>query len=314
VRRRSFLTSVFASALAGAAKTTPVIDTHIHLFDVSRPQGVPWPPKDSPIYKTALPDRYRKIATRFGIAGAIEIECSPWLADNDWVLDVAAKDTIVVGTIGDLEPADPAFAKQLERLNSNPLFRGIRYGNIWDRDLGKSLANTTFIDGLKRLASAKLVLDTANPDPALIHAVVRVTDSIPNLTVVIDHLPGLAVPTDAAAHNKCLADLKLLGQRPQVFAKVSGIVRNVNGRVPLDIGFYRDRLDRIWDIFGADRLMYGSDWPNGDQWAQYPDVFRLANEFITARDPATIEKFFWKNSLRAYAWKKRAPNQPSLSV
>ncbi len=313
------MSTAFAGALAhtsnmfaGSAGRVPVIDTHIHLFDVSRPQGVPWPPKDSPIYKSALPDRFRTLAAPYGIVGAIEIECSPWLEDNQWVLDIAEKNPIIVGTIGDLEPGTPGFGKQLERLQRNPLFRGIRYGNIWDRSLSKEISKSEFVSDLKVLAAAGLVLDTANPDPPLIHAVVRLTDRIPNLKVVLDHLPELTPPPESAARKACDADLQLLGQRPEVFAKVSGIVRNVGGRVPLDLDFYRDRLDHIWRTFGPDRLLYGSDWPNSNQWAEYRDVFRLAEEFISGKDPTTVEKFFWRNSLKAYAWVKRDSSQPEL--
>src|SRR5215469_13544347 len=135
MERRTFLEVVGAAALAGVnaeAAAIPIIDTHIHLFDPSRPQGVPWPPKnDKVLYKTALPDRYRKLAVPWGIVGAIEIEASPWLEDNQWVLDIAAKDKIIVGTVGDIEPGTPEFRKNLERFHRNPLFRGIRYGNLW---------------------------------------------------------------------------------------------------------------------------------------------------------------------------------------
>lgn len=190
------------------------------------------------------------------------------------------------------------------------MFRGIRYGNIWGHDLSKEILNGEFISDLKLLAAAGLVMDTANPDPTLIHAVVRLSDHVPNLTIVVDHLPELTPPEDPVARKACDADLHLLGQRPQVFAKVSGIVRKVDGHVPLDLDFYRDRLDHIWETFGPDQLLYGSDWPNCDLWAEYPDVFRLAEKFISEKDPASIEKFFWKNSLRAYAWIKRDDAQP----
>src|SRR5205085_11673674 len=135
------------------------------------------------------------------VVGAIEVEASPWLEDNQWVLDVAAKDTIIVGTVGDLEPGKPDFRKQLERFHRNPLFRGIRYGNLWDRNLGAELSNTAFVSGLKALAEAGLELDTANPDPALIASIVRLTDQVPNLRVVIDHLPQLEPPTETAARK-----------------------------------------------------------------------------------------------------------------
>jgi predicted TIM-barrel fold metal-dependent hydrolase len=61
-------------ALAKPPGFIPAIDTHIHLFDTGRPQGVPWPPKDDrALYLPALPSRYRKITEGLGIVGAIEV-------------------------------------------------------------------------------------------------------------------------------------------------------------------------------------------------------------------------------------------------
>lgn len=316
MKRRSFLSAAACGTVAnafdvfaGPPANIPIIDTHIHLFDISRPQGVPWPPKDSPIYKSALPERFRKLAAPHGVVGAIEIECSPWLEDNQWVLDIAAKHPIIVGSIGDLEPDKPDFAKQLERFHRNPLFRGVRCGNLWNRSLAEQISNSGFVNDLKLLANAGLVLDTANPDPELIHSTVRLSDRIPDLKIVIDHLPELTPPQDAAARKACDADLQALAKRPQVFAKLSGIVRRVNGRVPLDLSFYRDRLDHIWETFGADRLLFGSDWPNSDLWAGYADVFRLAREFISTKSAGDIQKFYWSNSVKAYSWVKRDASQ-----
>ena len=91
--------------MGAQATSIPVIDTHIHLYDPGRPQGVPWPEKDDALlYRPTLPERYRKITKGLGIAGAIEVECSPWLEDNQWVLDVAAKDTLIVGMVGNVTP------------------------------------------------------------------------------------------------------------------------------------------------------------------------------------------------------------------
>ncbi|MGH9718963.1 MAG: amidohydrolase family protein, partial [Bryobacteraceae bacterium] len=152
--RRTLLAASGGAALAQPAPI-PIIDTHIHLFDISRPQGVPWPAKDNAVlYKTALPDRYRKLAAPHGIVGAIELECSPWFDDNQWVLDVAAKDKIIVGMIGNLEPGSPEFRKHLDRFHKNPLYLGIRYGNIWGRNLGAELGKPEFIAGMKALAQA----------------------------------------------------------------------------------------------------------------------------------------------------------------
>ena len=287
--------------LAGAV-SVPIVDTHIHLFDTTRPQGVPWPDKkDAVLYKPALPGRYRKVTAGLGIVGAIEIECSPWLEDNQWVLDVAAKDSMIVGTIGDLEPGDPKFRSKLERFASNPLFRGIRYGNLWGRDLGAELKKPEFLGGLKALAEAGLALDTANPTPQLVTDVTRLTDRVPNLRVIMDHLPEIDPAT---------ANLRELAKRPQIYVKVSGVLRRESGRVPLDTDFYRDRLDAIWDIFGPDRLIYGSDWPNSDPLGSYRQVLKIVEEYFHAKGTAAAEKYFWKNSIAAYRWIKRDARQP----
>ena len=311
--RRTFL-SVAAGAGAtsvGAATSIPIIDTHIHLFDPRRPQGVPWPERnDAVLYKPALPERYRKIAEPLGIVGAIEVEASPWLEDNEWVLDVAAKDTIIVGTVGDLEPGKPEFRRQLERFHRNPLFLGIRHGNLWGRDLSAELSKPVFVSDLKALAAAGLEMDTANQDAALIEATVRVTDLVPDLRVVIDHLPQLTPPAEQGARRAYEANLRELGKRPQVYVKISEVLRRVDGRVPEDLKFYKPRLDDLFGIFGEDRVIYGSDWPNSDTWGPYPLVLKIVREYFTAKGPAVAEKFFWKNSQAAYRWVKRDAGQP----
>ena len=299
---------------AHGATPIPIIDTHIHLFDPARPLGVPWPEKgDAVLYKPALPGRYRRVTKGLGIVGAIEVEASPWLEDNQWVLDVAAKNTIIVGTVGDLEPGKPDFRKNLDRFHRNPLFRGIRYGNLWNRNLGEQLSRPEFISDLKALADANLELDSANPDPALIEALVRLTDRVPNLRVVVDHLPQLDPPTEEPARDAYKSSLRELGKRPQVYVKVSEVLRRVEGRVPTDLSFYKARLDELWEIFGRDRLLYGSDWPNSDKWGTYPQVLGIVREYFTSKGRAAAEKYFWKNSVEAYRWVRRESAQPSSS-
>ena len=316
MHRRSFLGAAGGAAIAAAAPQSaqiPIIDTHIHLFDTGRKQGVPWPAKDNPVlYRPALPERYRALAAPLGIMGAVEVECSPWLEDNQWVLDVAALDRIVVGTVGDLEPGKPEFAQHLERFHRNPLFRGIRYGNLWGRDLEAESARPAFVADLKLLAAAGLVLDTANPNPALIQTMVRLTDRVPELRVVVDHLPSCTPPADAAGLAAYQANLRELGQRPQVYVKLSAVFRRVAGKVPEDLDFYRPRLDELCGIFGEDRVLYGSDWPNSDQLMPYASVLGLVRAYFQGKTRTAAEKYFWKNSVAAYRWVKRDPAQPGV--
>ena len=313
VNRRTLLSGAAALSLRAAQTGSPmtIVDTHIHLFDTTRSQGVPWPNKDNAIlYRPALPDRYRKIATPLGVRGAIVVECSPWFEDNQWVLDLAATDPIIVGSVGNLEPGKAGFGGQLDRFRKNPLFRGIRYGNLWRRNIGEELSSAEFVAGLKHLADAGMVLDTANPNAALIAAVLRLTDKVPNLRVVIDHLPRLDPPVEAPARSIYYDNLRELGKRPQVYVKVSGVLRRLDSGVPGDLSFYKPVLDELWDVFGQDRLIYGSDWPNSDQWGEYDKELRIVREYFVGKGAAAMEKYFWKNSVAAYRWLRRDSTQP----
>ena len=302
MERRTFLASLGVAAVAPAVNVQspaiPIIDAHIHLFDPTRPQGAPYSgPKTASPPVPALPARYRALAVPLGVVGAIKVEASPWIEDNLWVLDVAGRDTIIVGVIGNLEPEKPEFQEYLERYHKNPLFRGIRCGNLWGRDITQQVESPAFINGLRLLAQADLVMDTANPRLSLLQAMVRATDKVPNLRVVLDHLPALA-PAETAADRAVLETvLRELGARPQVYVKLSGIIHRVKGQVSTDLGTYRDWLDRLMAVFGEDRVVFGSDWPNSDGVAPVDKVFAIAKEYFASRPRVVAEKYFWKNSI-----------------
>ena len=87
--RRAFsgAAATLAAANSAAARENdiPIIDTHLHLYDPTRPQGVPYPPGPNP--PQALPYQYREDVAPLGIVGGIKVEASPWVEDNLWVLE-----------------------------------------------------------------------------------------------------------------------------------------------------------------------------------------------------------------------------------
>jgi len=306
MKRRTFLAAAGAAAaqLPVAAASGPIIDTHAHFYDPSRPGGVPWPAKDEKIlYRTVLPDEFVKLTKPFGITGVIEVEASPLVEDNQWVLDLAPRNPILIGTVGDLEPGKPGFGQNLARFHKNPLFLGIRCGYLWGRSLAEELPKPQFIADLKLLAEGGLEMDAVG-GPSMLAEVVRITDQVPALRIVIDHLP-YDLPADPAERAAYLKALHELGKRRQVYAKVSNVLRRSENRVPASLDFYRRSLDELWDVFGQDRLIYGSNWPVSNLVAPYDAVFRIVHEYFAAKGRDASEKYFWKNSQAAYRWRAR---------
>ncbi len=293
--------------LAEQLVNIPIIDTHIHLFDATRPQGAPYagPGGDSP--QVSLPPRYRSLAVPLGIVGAIKVEASPWIEDNLWALQVAEEDTMIVGVIGNLQPDKSDFSETLDRFGKNKLFRGIRYGNLWGYDLGKQVDNPVFIEGMQRLAAADLVLDSANPDMALLRGIVRLSDRVPELRIIIDHLPAMEpTKSERAEYEKLLQELK---QRRQVSMKLSTVIHRVDGAVSTELGAHLERIESLLEVFGEDRVIFGSDWPNSDGVATLPAIVKLVRDFLATQSPSIAEKILWRNSLDFYDWTPRAENQ-----
>src|SRR4029077_2145339 len=124
----------------------------------------------------------------FGVVGAIVVEASPRLEDNQWILDQAANAPIIVGLVGPIDPADPAFGENLERFPKNKLFLGIRQGQL---ELG--LDKPEYIANLKLLADADCSLDVDTPRQGMTatQVLVKVLDKVPTLRLVMDHLPDV---------------------------------------------------------------------------------------------------------------------------
>jgi L-fuconolactonase len=303
--RRGFLAAAGAATLAAGAASAaesldaiPLVETTVHIYDPHRPQGAPYAP--DPEGMSAA--KYRAHAAP-GVVGAVATECSPWIEDNLWLLEACGKDTFMVGCIGNLRPEDREFGPFVERFKKHPMYLGIRHGNLWGYDLPKQIADPAFMDGLKTLAQADLVLDLANPNLELLQAAVRVNDKVPNLKIVADHLAGYyPTPKEDAAVE---AVLKEIAQRPTIHCKLTGFgLGRPKDPPPLTLAANGERLERFWRAFGEDRMIGGT-------WSE--KTLPLYREFMAPKGRAAAEKFFWKNSAKVYRWKPREAGQPRLA-
>ena len=286
-----------------------MIDAHTHFYDPQRPQGVPWPAKnDAVLYKTTLPADLRRVAPR--VTGTVVVEASPWLEDNQWILDLAEHEPLIVGFVGHLDPGTPGFADHVRRFARNRLFRGIR---IQGQSLPQQLEQAEFVRDLELLADNDLALDV-NGGPTILPGVAQLARRrCRTLRVVINHVANLRID-GRAPPGDWLAGMQAVAKHPQVFCKVSALVEARAGRAgtpepPADPEFYRPVLDALWGTLGEDRLIYGSNWPVCEKYAPYATVQHIVAEYLQAKSGQVREKFFSRNTRRPINGSHRERNE-----
>ena len=274
-----------------------LIDTHTHFYDPTRPQGVPWPsPKEKALYRPVLPEHYKALAIPEGVTGTVVVEASPWVEDNQWILDLAAKEPFILGYVGNLRLGAEDFRANLERFAANPLFRGLRASGAAIREL----VHTGQLDDLETLAAKDLELDLLL-GPADLPAVYELAQRIPSLRLVLDHVAGVRID-GRAPDSAWVEGIRQVATCPNVFCKVSGLAEQTGQRpAPTNLDYYLPTLEVLWNAFGEERLIYGSNWPVCEPFASYATVQRLVGEYFGRKGAEASEKYFWKNAQTAYA-------------
>jgi predicted TIM-barrel fold metal-dependent hydrolase len=305
--------SARAPAQAASVDGIPIIDAHIHLFDNTRPLGAGYMGSQAyrALSKPSLPAMYSALAKPVGVVGAIVVESSAFIDDNLWYLETCRADPFMVGVSGTLNPEQADFGRYVTHFQKDPLFRAIRSSRFYSTDGDKVTLKSDQVANLKLLAQADLALDTANPSMNLMQANVLLADAIPDLRIIMDHLPSFDPTPDGQQAYEAV--VKEMAARPNIFVKLTEVYhpRSADQVIVKDYEFLRARLEYLFDAFGEDRVMFGSDYPNSYGVATIPEEVGLVKRFFATKSRAVAEKYFWKNSARAYKWMKRAPDQPS---
>jgi predicted TIM-barrel fold metal-dependent hydrolase len=293
----------------------PIIDTHIHLFDNSRPvfTGYTGGLFYRALNKPSTPAMYAPLARPAGIVGAIVVEsAAQFIDDNLYYLETARDNPIMVGVSGNLDPGSNEFTKYLNHFHRDPLFRAIRSSRFYTSDGGKVALNPAQVANLKLLAQADLALDTANPSMPLMQANVLLADAIPDLRIIMDHLPSFdPAPDGQAAYEAVIKDM---AARPNIFVKLTEVYHPKGGDggiIVKNYEFLRARLEYLFEAFGEDRVMFGTDYPNSYGVATIPEEVGLMQQFYATKTRAQQEKYFWQNSSKIYKWVKRSDDQPT---
>jgi len=325
IGRRRFLTdSIALSAAAGAALASPqrhlhaaepalpipAIDTHTHFYDPTRPEGVPWPGKDSPLlYRPVLPAEWQTLVKPLGVTGTVVVEASSWVEDNQWLLDLAARHDRerlpgmlgIVGVVGNLPLGDPACAASIDRFAKQKLYRGVRVNGD---TLLAGLADKTYAADVARLVDHDLSIDINGGK--VFDAATAAAAKFPELRIIVDHMGNTPV-SDKGPLPGWLESIAMVARHPSVFMKVSALAENAAHtmklqKAPPDPAFYVPWLDAAWAAFGEQRLMYGSNWPVSDKASSYMDVLAIVKPYVASKGPKAERWFYADASRAAYRW------------
>ncbi|MCE9518230.1 MAG: amidohydrolase [Verrucomicrobia bacterium] len=123
---------------------------------------------------------------------------------------------------------------------------------------------------------------------------------VPGLRIILDHL-GTVTLDGAPLDPEWIKKLRAVAQNKNVFCKVSALYGRVKQQpAPMDISFYAPVIDLVFDCFGEDRLIYGSDWPVSEATGDYASVVKLTKTYFDRKGRAVSEKLFHKNASAFY--------------
>ena len=311
--RRTFLGAslsiVGAAAMNGAnaksvdqTQNLEIIDCHTHFYDPTRPEGIPWPSRGSSLYRTVLPKHLRELKQYRKITGTVIVEASPLVEDNTWLLDLAKEDPFIVGIVGNLMPGKDEFAGHLDRFVRNPLFRGIRVSSKTVTDL----LNSSSLDDLKKMIDHDMSLDVnGGPDTPAI--VATLAEKLPALRIVQNHIGNVRITADPPPAD-WKAGIEAAAKHANVFCKISALVEGASRdgqKAPTEMSFYKPYIDFVWNAFGDDRVIYGSNWPVSENAADYKTLQRIVMEYAAEQGKDATAKFCSMNASHAYKWVRR---------
>jgi L-fucono-1,5-lactonase len=241
---------------AGDGKRPPRIDAHHHLWDVES-GAYDWPtPEQGPIYRTFTAADLEPLLVEGAIDGTIIVQTANTLADTDSMLAVAAATPWVRGVVAWVPLDDPVAAVTALGERADQVLVGVRHLIHYEPD-PDWLLRPAVLAGLREAASLRLTFDVVAVFPDHLRHVPTLADALPDLTLVIDHLAK--PPYRRVGWETWRDQLVAAARRPNVAAKISGLTTAAGP------GWTREELwpalEVALEAFGADRLLFGSDWP-----------------------------------------------------
>jgi L-fuconolactonase len=233
-----------------------VVDAHLHVWDLTRSEYAWLTPEHGELYATFTPERAHAELQAAGIESAVLVQAEDSERDTDLMLEAAERHPWIAGVVGWVRLDDPAVAeRQLERRQDEPYFRGVRH-LVHDDPRDDFLHLQSVRRSLKLLAERGIPFDVPDAWPRHLAATADLAAALEDLRIVVDHLGK--PPFGGADWGRWKDTLRAVAAHPNTTAKVSGL--QVPDR-PFTAAEVRPAWEAALELFGPERLMWGSDWP-----------------------------------------------------
>ncbi|CAN5140853.1 amidohydrolase family protein [soil metagenome] len=276
-----------------------IIDAHHHLWDPAR-ADYPW--LDDSLPTINRPMEFAELEPQLAAAGidrTVLVQSANNAGDTQYMLEQATLHPMIAAVVGWVPLDKPELAAaQLDDLQKHPAFRGIRPGINHDPDADWLLRDDV-TEGVRLLAERGLPFDLVSVRRRHLDLVTEFSQRHPTLRIVIDHLSK--PPVKREDWEPWRTNFARAAENPLVFAKISGVFPS---RGPMDqwiVDDLRPFVDYALDLFGPDRLMYGSDWPISDLAGGYARVWDGLNEIFDDLAPADRDAILGGTAARFYS-------------
>lgn len=272
-----------------------IIDSHQHFWNYD-PERHDWiTDRMSVLKRDFLPPDLEKEVKKTGVDGCIAVQADQTEAETESLLELAEKYEIVRGVVGWLDIQADNFEERLEHYAKYRFFKGLRH-IVQDEPEDRFLLRNDFLRGIEILGNYELTYDIliySRHLPVAVEFVRR----FPDHKFVLDHL---AKPKIKDREIEAWEDgIRKMAGHPGTCCKISGLVTEADWEFWKAADF-KPYLDVIFDAFGTDRLMFGSDWPVCTLAASYREVYKLVVDYIGQFSEEERQKIMGGNAVRFY--------------
>ncbi|GAC1541515.1 MAG: amidohydrolase family protein [Herpetosiphon sp.] len=271
------------------------IDAHQHFWHYDPSHHVWMTPAMKTLQRDFLPADIKPLLEQNGIDGTIAVQAVQSTAETDWLLKLADTNDQIRGVIGWVDLRSPDLQTQLAIYQRRPRLRGIRH-NVHDEPNDQWLLDSRVLKGISLLPSYNLTYDLLL-FPRHLPVAVQVVNRFPRGRFVLDHIAKPAIKDHVVAPWE--AGIRALARYENVYCKLSGMVTEADW-AQWQIDDFKRYLDIVFDCFGPDRLMFGSDWPVCTLAASYGQVVDIISSYLAGM-PGRTDAIWGANAARCYS-------------